>query len=142
MRAAPSRNKRNRRLFYRRGEEESIAESEGERAGNEEGQTPETGHLAEMMLPEMGNHQRTDGYGKQHADKGHDPHDGKIIGQLEMTFGEADAGHEQHRQKESGNEFETVHPRTPFGKKIELGFLVSKKTRSIKNFRRYAATEP
>ena len=36
---------------------------------------------------------------------------------LEMTFGEAEAGHEQHRQKESGNKLETVHPRTPFGKK-------------------------
>ena len=99
------------------GDEEGVAEAEDERAGNKEGQSPENGYLAEMMLPEMRNHQRADGYGKQHADKGHDPDDGKIIGQLEMTFGEADAGYEQHRQKESGNEFETVHPRTPFGKK-------------------------
>ena len=100
-----------------RGNEEGVAEAENKRTGNEEGQSPEKGNLAEMMLPEMRNHQRADGYGKQHADKGHDPDDGKIIGQLEMTFGEADAGHKQHRQKESGNKFETVHPRTPFGKK-------------------------
>ena len=99
------------------GDEEGVAEAEDERAGNEEGQSPEEGHLAEMMLPEMRNHQGADGYGKQHADKGHNPDDGKIIGQLEMTFGEAYARHKQHRQKEGRNEFETVHPRTPFGKK-------------------------
>lgn len=57
---------------------DSQLESEDHGAGHEEGEAPEEGHLAEMVMPEMRHGKGADGDGQQHANKGNNPQDGQF----------------------------------------------------------------
>ena len=47
--------------------------------GGEEGDPPEGGHFAVMMMPEMGSGQWHDGDGQKHARKRHDPEHAELL---------------------------------------------------------------
>ena len=60
--------------------------------GDQEGQAPENGNLAEVVFPEMGDGQRHDSNGQQHAGKGDHPH-GRQFGPRNMGHALSGKGH-------------------------------------------------
>ena len=89
-----------------RREEKGRVKTEHEQAGHQKGQPPEYGHFAEMVLPEVGDGQRAERDGQQHARKGNDPDDGQILRQRRMRRKAEGRGQQQRRQnRREGTQF-------------------------------------
>ena len=79
---------------------DSQLESEDHGAGHEEGEAPEEGHLAEMVMPEMRHGKGADGDGQQHANKGNNPQDGQFRSVEVVTAGSLGRQGYQRRQRQ------------------------------------------
>ena len=105
-----------RNVFQQQGVQHFVqgqrgTELEGE--GHQEGQPPEGGDLAEVMVPEMRRHQGKNGNGQQHAGKRHRP---QAAEQRTVEMRRARTGGERHAREHGGNGGHEGH-----GRLLDLG---------------------
>ena len=68
-------------------------------AGDEKGQSPEQGHFPEVVMPEVGDGQRPDGDGQQHAHKGNGPDNGQFRS-IEVMVSSRCVGGQRHERRQ------------------------------------------